>query len=76
MALHLSSGEDHGALVVGEHAAHVDAKRRARQLASREEVAQDLIPAPIVAGYRAGARHVPRDVLGEHRAHVLWSPPA
>src|SRR5438874_2339548 len=71
VALHLASGKDDRALIVGKHAAHDDAKRRLRQLASCGEVAQDLIPAPIVAGYEAAPRHVPRDVLGKHRAHVL-----
>src|SRR6516225_853149 len=71
VALDLPSGEDHRTLVVGEHATHHDAKRRTRQLASRDEVAQDLIPAPIVASYCAAPRHVPRDVLAEHRAHGL-----
>src|SRR6516164_1805885 len=71
VALHPPSGEDHRTLVVGEHSADDDAKRRARQIASCDEVAQDLIPAPIVASYCAAPRHVPRDVLAEHRAHVL-----
>ena len=71
VALHLASGKDDRALIVGKHAAHDDAKRRLRQLASCDEVVQDLIPAPIVASYAAAPRHVPRDVLGEHRAHVL-----
>src|SRR5262245_14217529 len=67
VALHLASGEDHGALVVGEHAANDDAKRRVRQLASHDEVAQDVIPAHVVASDRAATRHVPHDALREHR---------
>src|SRR5205823_11494465 len=51
VALHLASSKDHRALIVGEHPPHQDAKRRVRQLASCDEVAQDLIPAPVVASY-------------------------
>src|ERR1700686_877268 len=70
VALHLASGEDHRALIVGEYAVHDDAKRPVRQLATCDEVAQDLIPASIDASYRAAPWHMPRDVLGEHRAHL------
>src|ERR1700730_13058446 len=60
VALHLTSGEDHRALIVSEYAVYDDAKRRVRQLATCDEVAQDLIPAPIDASYCAAPRHVPR----------------
>src|ERR1700716_27391 len=67
--LDLASGEDHGALVVREHAAYVDPERRVGQLASPGKITQHLIPALIIACDCIGTRHVPGRIFGEHRAY-------
>ena len=69
--LDLASGEDHGALIVREHATYVDPERRVGQLASPGKITQHLIPALIIACDCTGTRHVPGHIFGEHRAYRL-----
>jgi hypothetical protein len=62
-------GEDHRALIVGEHAAHVDSEGRVGEGAPFGEVTQDLIATSVLACDRGVTRHVPDHIGGEHRTH-------